>query len=60
MSDESDKWMTIEQVMDYLQIARSTVDLYVRRGDLKRFKRGKRTVFLREQVVRLWEPKPKP
>lgn len=59
MGDESQKWMTIEEVMAYLNIARSTVDLYVRRGDLKRFKRGKRTLFLREQVVRLGEPKPK-
>ncbi len=55
-----DKWMTVEQVLEYLGIARSTLDLYVRQGKLKRFERLGRVVFLREQVVKLAEPKPKP
>jgi predicted site-specific integrase-resolvase len=59
MSDESTKFMTVEEVMEYLGIARSTVDLYSRQGKLKRFQRGKRTMYLREQVVKLGEPKPK-
>ena len=57
---DNDKWMTVEEVMAYLGIARSTLDLYVRQGKLKRFERLGRTVYLREQVVRLAEPKPKP
>ncbi len=60
MGDESQKFMTIEEVMEYLGIARSTVDLYARQGKLKRFQRGKRTLFLRTQVEKLAEPKPKP
>lgn len=59
MADD-DKWMTVEEVMAYLGIARSTLDLYVRQGKLKRFERLGRTVYLREQVVKLAEPKPKP
>ncbi len=59
MADD-DKWMTVEEVMAYLGIARSTLDLYVRQGKLKRFERLGRTVYLREQVVKLSEPKPKP
>ena len=57
---EDDKWMDVEQVMRELHIARSTVDKYAREGKLKRFTRGKRTLFLREQVERLKQPKPKP
>jgi excisionase family DNA binding protein len=58
MDDES-KFMTVEEVCAYLGIARSTVDLYARQGKLKRFQRGRRTYFLRSQVEKLSEPKPK-
>jgi predicted site-specific integrase-resolvase len=54
-----DKWMSVQETMDYLGIARATVDLYAREGKLKRFARGKNTMFLREQVEKLGEPKPK-
>ena len=59
MADD-DKWMTVEEVMNFLGIARSTLDLYVRQGKLKRFERLGRTIYLRDQVVKLKEPKPKP
>ena len=54
-----DKWMTAEQVMDYRKIARSTLQLYIKQGRLKRFERLGRVYFLREQVEKLGEPKPK-
>lgn len=57
MSDE--KFITVEQAMAILQVARSTIDLYARQGKLKRFQRGKNTYFLREQVEKLAQPKPK-
>jgi predicted site-specific integrase-resolvase len=56
---EDDKWMDVEQVMRELHIARSTVDKYAREGKLKRFIRGKRTLFPRSMVEKLKEPKPK-
>ncbi len=62
MSDD-DKWMTIEEVMSYLGIARSTLSLYVKQNRLKRFEQQapKRPVFLREQVEKLkTQPIPKP
>ncbi len=59
MPNEEQKFMTIEEVMRYLGVARSTVDQYARQGKLKRFARGRRTYYLREQVVKLGEPKPK-
>ncbi len=60
MADESAKFMTMQETMDYLGVSRATIDSYARRGLLKRFQRGKNTVFLRAQVERLYEPKPKP
>jgi excisionase family DNA binding protein len=57
--DQSDKWMTVEEAMKYLGVSRATIDSYARSGKLKRFKRLKNTVFLREQVEKLGEPKPK-
>lgn len=61
MAEEPSKFMTLAEACTYLGIKRSTIDLYVRQGRLKRFQQGapRQTVFLREQVVRLKEPKPK-
>ena len=59
MAEEPSKFMTLAQACEYLGIKRSTIDLYVRKGKLKRFEQLGRTVFLREQIVRLKEPKPK-
>jgi predicted site-specific integrase-resolvase len=56
---DDEKWMTVEEVMSYLQIARSTLSKYQKDGKLKPFQRGRRTYYLREQVLRLGEPKPK-
>jgi predicted site-specific integrase-resolvase len=60
MGDESQKFMTMQETMEYLGVSRATIDTYARAGKLKRFKQLKNTVFLREQVEKLKEPKPKP
>lgn len=59
MNEERSKFMTMQEVCEYLGVTRASVDNYARAGKLKRFKQLKNTVFLREQVERLKEPKPK-
>lgn len=62
MADEPNKWMTAQEVMAYLGIARSTLSLYEKQGRLKVFQQDapKRILFLRSQVEELKRPKPKP
>jgi excisionase family DNA binding protein len=60
VEDEQSKWMSMQEAMEALRVSRSTIDLYARQGKLKRFQRGRNVYFLREQVEKLKEPKPKP
>jgi predicted site-specific integrase-resolvase len=59
MNDEPSKFMTMQETIEYLGVSRQTIDAYARAGKLKRFKQLKNTMFLREQVHKLKEPKPK-
>ena len=60
MSEEKTKFMNMQETIEYLGVTRATIDAYARAGKLKRFKQFKSTMFLREQVEKLKEPKPQP
>jgi excisionase family DNA binding protein len=44
-------YMTREEAAEYLRVQPRTVDKYVRRGDLTRYKRGHSVLLARDEVV---------
>ncbi|WP_386695870.1 helix-turn-helix transcriptional regulator [Lonepinella sp. MS14435] len=50
---EEDKYYTVKEITELLGVTRSTIDRYVKKGKLTRYKFGARTLFKANEIYSL-------